>query len=82
MSIANDLLTQALNLPPQERAALAHELLQSLPDEDDTPIVIDEEYEDELLRRIEDIRLGRAKTVDLETFKQTLRDAAQGKSSP
>ena len=63
MSIASEILAQALNLPPQERAEIADELLQSLPEEDDTLIVIDEEYEQELLRRLEDIRLGRAKTI-------------------
>ena len=40
MSIANDLFSQALNLPPEKRGELAFFLLESLP-EDERPIELD-----------------------------------------
>lgn len=82
MSVASDILSQALSLPVAERAAIAHELLQSLPAEDDLPVVADEELEATIARRIENHRLGQAKSVDFETFKRTLRDAASGHAAP
>jgi putative addiction module component (TIGR02574 family) len=81
MSVADDLVAQALTLPPEERAEIAHQLLESLPDEDDLPVIVDEELAAEINRRIENRRLGRAKLVDLETFKKTLREASNGSKS-
>jgi len=69
-----DLLSQALNLPAEQRAEMAQVLLDSLPDDTDLPYIADEELEHAIARRIEDLRTGRAKTVDLETFKRNLRD--------
>jgi putative addiction module component (TIGR02574 family) len=77
MNVADNLLTQALNLPTNQRAELAQRLLESLPDDDDLPVIPDEELEREIARRIEDHRLGRAKTVDLETFSRAVREAAK-----
>ncbi len=82
MNAANDILVQALNLPPDERAEVVHQLLHSLPDDENLPVEIDEELEAAIARRIEDYRSGRAKVVDFDTFKQTLRDAARGHASP
>ena len=70
-----DLLSQALLLPVEQRAAMAERLLASLPEDLDVPYVPDDDLEHEIARRIEDHRAGRAKTVDLETFKSNLRDA-------
>jgi putative addiction module component (TIGR02574 family) len=82
MNTANEILGQALNLPAEQRAEIANKLLQSLPDDDDLPVVVDQELEAEVHRRITEHRLGRAKTVDLETFKKTLREAARGPAAP
>lgn len=81
MSVANELLTQALSLPAAQRAEIAHHLLRSLPAEDDLPVIADEELEAEIARRIEDYQSGRAKTVDLDTLKRTLSEAAKGSPS-
>ena len=40
--------------------------------------VFDEETEREVLRRAEEHRAGRGKTVDFETFKRMLREALEG----
>lgn len=80
MDIVSDLYTQALNLPPAERALLAEKIWNSLPD-DEAAVSLNEEWAAEIARRIENHRLGRAKTVDFETFRATLREAANGRAS-
>lgn len=75
-----ELLSQALRLPADQRAEMAERLLESLPEEDDVPVVLDAELEEEILRRAEQHQLGQAKKVDFETFKRTLRQAASGSS--
>ena len=81
MAAANEILTMALGLPNDQRAEIAQRLIDSLPPEYELPIVIDDELEKEIERRIEDHRLGRSKTVDLETFAKTIREAAQRPSA-
>jgi putative addiction module component (TIGR02574 family) len=78
MSTASDIVAQALTLPAAERAQIVHQLLESLPDDEHVPVVVDEELETEIARRIENRRLGKSGAVDLETFKKTLREAALG----
>jgi putative addiction module component (TIGR02574 family) len=58
---ANDLLKKALALPPEDRAALAGSLIDSL----DTPsdASVEEAWNDEIARRIKEIDTGRAKTI-------------------
>jgi putative addiction module component (TIGR02574 family) len=80
MIAANEVLTIALGLPTDQRAELAQRLFESLPPEYEWPIVVDEELEREIFRRIEDHRLGKSKTIDLETFARTLREVADGSS--
>jgi putative addiction module component (TIGR02574 family) len=82
VDVANDLLAQALSLPPAQRAELAQQLIDSLPEEDELPVVVDQDLAAEVDRRIENHRLGRAKTVDFETFKRTIREAAKGPPAP
>lgn len=55
------LLQEALQLPPEGRAALAGELIQSL----DTSVDLDAEvaWSEEIHRRLERVRTGEAKTV-------------------
>jgi putative addiction module component (TIGR02574 family) len=81
MVAANEVLTMALSLPNDQRAEIAQRLINSLPPEYELPIVIDDELEKEIERRIDDHRLGRSKSVDLETFAKTIREAAQRPST-
>jgi putative addiction module component (TIGR02574 family) len=72
MSAANDLYSQALSLPAEQRGELAYLLLESLP-EDERPIELDPEYEAELFRRLEEIDSGRAKMLTLDEVMARLR---------
>jgi putative addiction module component (TIGR02574 family) len=56
----SDLLKRALALSVDERAALAHTLLDSLEVADDS---VQEAWDDEVARRIEDLKAGKAVTV-------------------
>ena len=55
------LLTAALQLPPEERAALAGELIQSLDEQIDADA--EAAWSVEIRRRLERLDTGRAKTV-------------------
>lgn len=55
------LLTDALQLPPQSRAELAAELIDSLDQEVDEDA--EEAWSAEIARRVEDLETGRVKAV-------------------
>jgi putative addiction module component (TIGR02574 family) len=57
---ATDLLRKALALPADERAALANTLLDSL---EPTNESVQEAWDEEVARRIEDLKAGKAVTV-------------------
>ncbi len=59
-SDASDLLKRALALPVDQRAALANSLLDSLEGTDESA---QNAWDDEVARRIEDLRTGKAVTV-------------------
>ena len=82
MIAAADLLSQALLLPPDQRAEIAQVLLESLPGDDTTSAPLHEEWEQEIMRRVERHAAGQAKVVDLDEFKRALRAAATGTRSP
>lgn len=65
----SDLLKRALELPAEERAALANTLLDSL---DRKPESVEEAWDQEVARRIEDLKAGRAVTVPWEQLHQEL----------
>ncbi|MFP2912759.1 addiction module protein [Pyxidicoccus sp. 3LFB2] len=65
MATKDDLLTDVLQLPPEERAEVAHKLLLSL-DETSEDVNADAEWARELERRAEDIRQGRVESVPWE----------------
>jgi len=56
----SDLLKRALALSPDERAALANTLLDSLDGVDES---VQEAWDQEVARRIEDLKAGKAVTV-------------------
>jgi putative addiction module component (TIGR02574 family) len=58
---ANDLLKKALALPPEDRAALAGSLIDSL--EVFSDVSVEEAWNDEIARRINEMDSGQAKTV-------------------
>ena len=65
----SDLLKRALALPADERAALANTLLDSL----DAPTQsVEEDWDKEVARRIEDLKAGRAVTVPWEQLHREL----------
>ncbi|HWL95502.1 MAG TPA: addiction module protein [Phycisphaerae bacterium] len=55
------ILETALQLNPDERAALAQQLLDSL--DEDSEIVLHEEWDAEIARRVADSESGKAKSV-------------------
>ena len=64
-----DLLKRALALPADERAALANTLLDSL----DTPNQsVDQDWDEEVARRMEDLKAGKAVTVPWEQLHREL----------
>ena len=65
---ADDLLRKALTLPPEDRAELAGSLISSL----DAPAEagVEEAWNEEIARRIQDLDSGKAKTVPLEEVRR------------
>jgi putative addiction module component (TIGR02574 family) len=64
-----DLLRKALALPEDERAALANTLLDSL---DATNESVQEAWDEEVARRIEELKAGKAVTVPWEDLHREL----------
>ena len=65
----SDLLKQALALPVEERAALANTLLDSL---ETTNQSVQEAWDEEVARRIADLKAGKAATVPWEQLHREL----------
>jgi putative addiction module component (TIGR02574 family) len=65
----SELLRRALALPVDERAALANSLLDSLESVDGS---VQEAWEEEVARRIDDLKAGRAVTVAWEDLHRQL----------
>ncbi len=68
-SDASDLLKRALALPVDQRAALANSLLDSLEGTDESA---QKAWDDEVTRRIEDLRTGKAVTMPWERLHREL----------
>ena len=65
----SDLLKRALALPVDERAALANTLLDSL---EDTQESVQAAWDEEVARRMQDLKAGKAVTVPWEELHQEL----------
>jgi putative addiction module component (TIGR02574 family) len=65
----SDLLKRALALPADERTALANTLLDSLEDADAS---VQAAWDEEVARRMQDLKAGRAVTVPWEQLHQEL----------
>ena len=73
---ASELLKRALALSEDERAALANTLLDSL---DTNPESVEKAWEEEIARRMEDLRAGRAITVPWEELHRELLALVNGR---
>lgn len=67
----SDLLQRALALPIDERAALANTLLDSLEVTSES-VSVQEAWDEEVARRIEDLKTGKAVTVPWEELHREL----------
>jgi putative addiction module component (TIGR02574 family) len=76
MSTASEVLQSALSLPPQERAEIAYELLQSLPG-GPTTYETEEQLAAELSRRMQAIENGSMETFDFEDTMRRAREALE-----
>lgn len=65
----SDLLKRALALPVDERAALANALLDSLETSNQS---VEEAWDEEVARRMEDLKAGKAVTVPWEQLHREL----------
>ena len=63
MSIAKNLLEQALELPRTDRATLARDIIASLDDPLESAEDIQAAWLEEVERRLADVDAGRAKTI-------------------
>ena len=71
MASSRDVLSQALTLPLKQRARIAHELLVSLDEEPpDDPNEVAKAWDDEIARRVADLRTGRVKAVPWSAVKK------------
>ena len=68
----DELVAAALALPRDERESIAHALLDSLDGEEISPEEWQEAWTEEIRRRLEDVREGRAELVDAD---EVLRQA-------
>jgi putative addiction module component (TIGR02574 family) len=76
-----ELLAQALRLSPEERAALAHELFQSLDPQvdDDADADIEAAWSEEIRRRVESLERGEVTTIPwAEVRRSLLRSLRRG----
>ena len=67
----SELLKKALSLSPEERAALAGSLLESL-DESTSEEGVEEAWALEIRRRLEEIRSGKVQTIPYEEVRRRL----------
>ena len=65
MATRDDILRSALELPPDERQKLIHDLAVSMEDEPpEEPSQVAAAWQAEIARRADEVLTGRAKTVD------------------
>ncbi len=73
MATKEDLLSDVLRLPPEERAEVAHTLLLSLEDGREDPAEAQVEWSAELERRAREVLGGSVKTVPWEEVEERIR---------
>jgi putative addiction module component (TIGR02574 family) len=75
---ADELLKKAMALPPEERGALAASLIESL-DEGEADLDVEEAWQHEVARRMEEIDSGKVKPVPWLEVKRRAREMFQPK---
>jgi putative addiction module component (TIGR02574 family) len=75
---ADELLKKAMALPPEERGTLAAYLIESL-DEDEPDLDVEEAWQHEVARRMDDIDSGKVKLVPWLEVKRRAREMFQPK---
>ena len=78
MTDPNELLQKALALPEDERAELASTLIDSLDPVTDENV--EAAWQEEISRRIEELRSGKVKTIPWDTVRKETRAILNGKS--
>ncbi len=73
----DDLLTAALQLPPETRAALADSLLESLPPTSLHLEEMDAGYDAEIAKRVEDIHQGGVELISWDDLRDRLQARLQ-----
>jgi putative addiction module component (TIGR02574 family) len=76
MTTYTEILSAAMNLPPQQRDELAVTLWDSLPDDGSYVPELSDAWKQEIARRSAEIDAGTAKYVTWEEVKQRARRAA------
>lgn len=77
MQDAQELLKKALALPEKERADLAGSLIDSLDDTVDENVEV--AWQEEIARRLEEVRSGKVKTTSWEDVRQKGRTLLDGR---
>jgi putative addiction module component (TIGR02574 family) len=67
-----EITKDAADLPPQDRLKLARIMLDLSEDEREDPADVDRAWNDEIERRIEEMRTGKVKGVPLEAVKKRI----------
>jgi putative addiction module component (TIGR02574 family) len=76
ISYASQLYSQALRLPPEQREELAVLLFDSLPEEAQSPIIVDDELERLIEQRLGERAAGKTQAMDLNAFSAIVHAAA------
>jgi putative addiction module component (TIGR02574 family) len=73
----DELMKQAMSLPPEDREILANSLFESL----DHPVDEGAEaaWQEEIKRRVDDIRLDRVKTIPWEQVRRKAQERLRGR---
>lgn len=70
MALADKVLAEALDLPTEARARIAHELLRSLDEETEEGGDVIQEWTDEISRRLQEVIDGSVELVSLDEMKR------------
>jgi putative addiction module component (TIGR02574 family) len=73
----SEILEKALTLPPEARAALANSLLDSL--DESVDIAAEEEWNEEIARRIQEIDSGKVKPVPWQEARRQILTILNGR---
>ena len=75
----DDLLKKAMSLPPEDRAALANSLIESLDETVDEDV--EAAWQQEITRRIEELESGKVKTIPWAEVRRRGQELLRGKQA-